>query len=81
MQQATNCSRPLPFPTVSEAAKLKHIYNMAANRGCPSVPALNALVHQSAVEMKDIKAGSQTKGRPRPRGQRVDHPEGEGPSG
>ena len=55
MQLATNCSRPLPFPTVSEAAKLKHAYNMAAHRGDHLVPALNALVHKIGVEMRDIK--------------------------
>ena len=38
MQQVTNCSRPLPFPTVTEVAKLKDNYNMAAHRGRPSVP-------------------------------------------
>ena len=37
MQQATNCSRPLRFPTVTEAAKLKSVYDMAAHRGRLSV--------------------------------------------
>ena len=37
------------------AARLKGVYKMATNRGYPSVPALNALVQQSGVEMKDIK--------------------------
>ena len=38
MQQAANCSRPLPLPTVTEVAELKHVYNMAAHRGRLSVP-------------------------------------------
>ena len=55
MQEATNCSRPLPFPTVTEAAKIKHVYEMAAHRGRPSVPTLNTLVREMGIEMKDIK--------------------------
>ena len=56
MQRSTNCSMPLPFSTVAEAARLRHAYNMANTRGYPSVPALNALVRQMGVVMKDIKS-------------------------
>ena len=55
MQQATNCSRLLPFPTVKEAAKLKRAYDMAPHRGRPSVPTINALVREMGIEVKDIK--------------------------
>ena len=44
-----------PVPKVSEEAKLKHAYNMTSNRGYPTVQALNALVRQMGVEIKDIK--------------------------
>ena len=55
MQQATNCSRPLPFPTVKEAANLKRAYDMAPYRGRASVPTINALVREMGMEIKDIK--------------------------
>ena len=37
MPQAANCFRPLPFPTVTEVAELKHVYIMAVHGGRPSV--------------------------------------------
>ena len=55
MQRSTNCSMPLPFPTIGEAARLRHAYNMANTWGYPSVPALQALVRKMGVGMKDIK--------------------------
>ena len=55
MQHATNCSRPLPFPTVKEGASLKRAYDMAPNRGRPSAPTINSLVREMRMEVKEIK--------------------------
>ena len=53
MQQATDLSSPLPFPTVKEAPSMK-TYGMAITRGLPSPPATNALMRETGMEMKDI---------------------------
>ena len=55
MQQAKNLSGPLPLPTVKETASLKMAYNMAITRGRPSPPAINALMRETGMGMKDIK--------------------------
>ena len=53
MQQATNLSSPLPFPTVKEAPSMK-TYGMAITRGLPSPPAISALMRETGMGMKDI---------------------------
>ena len=55
MQQATNLSRPLPFPTVKETDSLRLAYDMAATRGRPSPTAINALMHKTGMGVKEIK--------------------------
>ena len=55
MQQATNRSRPLSFPSVKETASLKWAYDMAPTRGRPSAPAINSWVHEMRMEVKEIK--------------------------
>ena len=56
MQQATNITKPLPFPTVKETAILQKAYDSAAIRGCPSQPAIATLVRETGVGVKEIKA-------------------------
>ena len=55
MQQATNLSRPLPFPTVKETDSLRLAYDMAATRGHPSPTAINALMRETWMGVKEIK--------------------------
>ena len=55
MQQATNFSRPLPFPTVKETARLKRAYNMATPRGRPFASTISSLVRDMRMEVKEIK--------------------------
>ena len=55
MQQPTNLSRPPPFPTVKETASLKRAYDMATTRGRPSAPAINALMRETGMGVKEIK--------------------------
>ena len=55
MQQVTNLSRPLPFPTVKEMDTLRRAYYMAAIRGCPSPTAITALMCESGVGAKENK--------------------------
>ena len=52
MQQATNLSRPLPFPTVKETDSLRLAYDIAATRGRPSPTAINALMRETGMGVK-----------------------------
>ena len=56
MQQATNRSKPLPFPTVKETAFLRDAYDGSEPRGRPSQGALAELVRDTGVSAKEIKA-------------------------
>ena len=56
MQQATNRGTPLPFPTVRETAFLQDAYDGSEPGGCPSLSALTALVRDTGVSVKEIKA-------------------------
>ena len=56
MQQATNRGTPLPFPTVRETAFLRDAYDGSEPRGRPSSSALTALVGETGVSVKEIKA-------------------------
>ena len=53
MQQVTNLSRPLPFPTVKEMDTLRRAYYMAAIRGRPSPTAITALMRETGVGAKE----------------------------
>ena len=56
MQQATNISKPFPFPTVRETDILEKAYDSAATRGRPTHTATTALMLQTGVGVKEIKA-------------------------
>ena len=56
MQQATNISKPFPFPTVRETEILEKAYNSAATRGRPTQTAITALMLQTGVGVREIRA-------------------------
>ena len=56
MQQATNMSKPFPFPTARETDILERAYDNAATRGRPTHTAITALMLETGVGVKEIKA-------------------------
>ena len=56
MQQATNMSKPFPFPTVRETAILERAYDSAATRGRPTHSSVTTLMRETKVGVKEIKA-------------------------
>ena len=56
MQQATNISKPLPFPTVRETEVLEKAYDSAATRGRQTQTAITALMLQTGVGAREIRA-------------------------
>ena len=58
MQQATNRSKPFPFPTVRETAILEDAYNSVATRGCPMQGAITALMKETGVGVQYREAAA-----------------------
>ena len=56
MQQATNRDKPLPFPTIREAAILRDAYDGSEPRGRPAQGAMTALVRDTGVGVTEIRA-------------------------
>ena len=56
IQQATNVSKPLPFPTARKTTILEKAYNSAATRGRPTHSAITTLMRETGVGVKEIKA-------------------------